>query len=144
MCEGERFKAFHSLDKTMAHEGIYATSSECIAKLGEFYNDTTVNEAMINEFCLQAESFINASCRHQFATTIAGFGDITSPAKYLLTEAASNLVGIYVITVDQYTNYNSRLIAENQINILWARFQACMTLLTDQKTVTWIKGNKVS
>ena len=34
----------------MTHTGIFATSAECIAKLGNNYNSTNVDEDMINEF----------------------------------------------------------------------------------------------
>ena len=47
----------------MVHTGIYATSAECIFKMGKGYDSTNVDEARINELCLQCESYINDLCR---------------------------------------------------------------------------------
>lgn len=84
----------------MAHTGIYATSAECIAKLGNNYNSTNVDETMINGFCLQAEALINANCRYIFAADRTAFTALTAGAKYLLTLVASSLVAIWGL------NYN--------------------------------------
>lgn len=122
----------------MAHTGIYATSTECIFKLGNGYNTALVDEDRINELCLQAESFCNDLGRQIFAVDLAAFTALTSSKKYLLTEIVSNFVGAYGNAVDQ-SGYNSQREAENLGNLCWARLIQCIGLLKNQETVTFIK-----
>ena len=122
----------------MAHTGIYATSAECIFKMGNGYDSTNVDEDRINELCLQAESFINDLCRRVFAVDLAAFTALTSGEKYILTETTSNFVGFYGAGYKS-AGYGSQREQENIVNINWARFIQCIGLLKDQKTVTFIK-----
>ena len=122
----------------MAHTGIYATSAECIFKMGNGYSTTLVVEARINELCLQAESFINALCRQVFAVDAAAFAALDAGKKYLLSETVSNYVGAFGNAVDQ-SGYNSQREAENLGNLCWGRFIQCIGLLKTQETVTFIK-----
>ena len=126
----------------MAHEGIYATSAECIAKLGSNYNSTNVDEAMINGFSLQAEGLINGVARKIFAADSTAFTALSGSVKGILSEAASNLVGIYGL------NYNprgendsmSRIEYEDRINVLRDGLLRALSLLRDQKLVTYLLG----
>ena len=119
----------------MAHTGIFATKAECDAKAGENVDATGWTEANINAWCLQAESYINCVCRKNYSDVYAA--GLNVDVKYLLTEAASNLVAIYGISYNM-AGYTSRIEAEDMINVLWERFQQCIELLKDQKTVTYI------
>ncbi len=121
----------------MAHEGIYATSAECIFKMGLGYDSTNVNEARINELMLQIESFINDLCRRVFAVDTTAFAALTTGTQYLLTETSSNFVGFYG-TMHSSLGYASQREQENIMNTCWARFIHCIGLLKDQKTVTFI------
>lgn len=117
----------------MAHTGIFATSAECIAKLGANYNSTNIIEARINEFCLQAEAYINVVTGHNWSDAFAGLnGDI----KYILTEAESNLVAIYGWNYKPTgeDGSTSRVEYEDRINVLWARFQECLRILKETGT----------
>jgi len=122
----------------MAHTGIYATSAECIFKMGNGYNTTLVNEDRINELCLQVESFCNNLAREVMAKDAAAFTALDAGKKYLLTEITSNFVGYYGAMVDA-TSYGSQREQENIMNTCWARFVQCIGLLKDQKTVGFIK-----
>jgi len=122
----------------MAHTGIYATSAECIFKMGKGYDSVNVIEARINELCFQVESFINDLCRKVFAIDAAGFAALTSGEKYLLTETASNFCGFYGAMYSSL-GYASQREQENIMNTCWARFIHCIGLLKNQKTVTFIK-----
>lgn len=122
----------------MAHTGIYATSAECIFKMGNGYDSTNVDEARINELCLQAQNFINALARHTFAADATAFTALSAATKYLLSETTSNFVAIYGAGYDS-SGYGSQREQENIININWARFIQCIGLLKNQKTVTFIK-----
>ena len=116
----------------MAHTGIFATSAECIFKMGNGYDSTNVTEDRINELCKQAESFINVLCRENFSDT---FATLNGDKKAILSEACSNLVAIYGAQYDS-AGYGSQREQENIININWARFVQCIGLLKDQKSVT--------
>jgi len=122
----------------MAHTGIYATSAECIFKMGKGYDSTNVDEDRINELCKQAESFINDLARHVFAVDTAAFTTLTSGEKYLLTETVSNFVGFYGAMYNSL-GYASQREQENIMNTCWARFVHCIGLIKNQKTVTFMK-----
>ena len=122
----------------MGHTGIYATSAECVFKMGKGYDSTNVDEDRINELCLQCESFINDLCRRVFAVDTDAFAALTTGEKYILTETVSNFVGFYGAMYSSL-GYASQREQENIMNTNWARFVHCIGLLKDQKTVTFIK-----
>ncbi len=127
----------------MVHTGLFATSTEILAKLGDNYNSTNVDETMINALCLQVESYINVETGFNWS------GKFTAPATttlnaavwHLLGEAESNLVAIYGLnhkpTGEDGTM--SRIEYEDRINILFARFVQCMDILTDLGTEKFMK-----
>jgi len=121
----------------MAHTGIYATSAECIFKMGNGYDSTNVSEDRINELCLQIESFCNNLGREIFAVNATAFTALNAGKKYLLTEITSNYVGFYGAMYDA-SGYGSQREQENIMNTCWARFVQCIGLLKDQKTVGFI------
>jgi len=121
----------------MAHTGIYATSTECIFKLGQGYDTINVTEDRINELCLQAESYINDLCREVFAINTAAFTALNAGKKYILSEAVSCYVGFYGAMHNQ-NGYKSLRMAENTINTNWARWVQTTSLLRDQKEVKYI------
>jgi len=121
----------------MAHTGIYATSAECIFKMGNGYDSTNVDEDRINELCLQAQNFINSLSRKVFAVDTAAFTALPASTKYLLSETVSNFVGFYG-AIYKASGYGSQREQENIINTCWARFIHCIGLLKDQKTVSFV------
>jgi len=122
----------------MAHTGIYATSAECIFKMGKGYDSVNVDEDRINELCKQCESFINVLCRKVFAVDTAAFTALTAGEKYILSETVSNFVGFYGAMYSSL-GYASQREQENIMNTCWARFVHCIGLLKNQETVTFIK-----
>jgi len=122
----------------MAHTGIYATSAECIFKMGNGYNSTLVDEDRINELCLQCQNFINVLCRHVFAADATAFTALDVGKKYLLSETVSNYVGVYGAMYDA-AGYGSQREQENIMNTCWARFIQCIGLLKNQEAVTFLK-----
>jgi hypothetical protein len=120
----------------MAHEGVFATSAECIFKMGNGYDSTNVDEDRINELCKQIEGFCCSLARYDFVTNWASLDDY---AKYLLSEIESNYVGFFGAGY-KADGYGSQREQENIININWARFVQCIGLLKDQNTVTFIKS----
>jgi len=121
----------------MAHTGIYATSAECIFKMGNGYDSTNVDEDRINELCKQCESFINDLARQVFAKDATAFIALNAEKKYLLTETVSNFCGYYGAMFDS-AGYGSQREQENIMNTCWARFIQCIGLLKDQKSVGFI------
>ena len=122
----------------MAHEGIYATSAECIFKMGKGYDSTNVDESRINELCLQIESYINDLARKVFAVDKTAFDALPSTKAFLLTEITSNFCGYYGAMIN-VLGYASTREQENIMNTCWARFVHCIGLLKNQETVTFIK-----
>ena len=121
----------------MVHEGIYATSAECIFKMGKGVDTVLVTESRINELSLQIESFINVLCRKVFATDASAFTALPTTTKHLLSETASNYCGYYG-AMQSSLGYASTREQEDIMNTCWARFIHCIGLLKDQKTVTFI------
>ena len=117
----------------MVHEGIYATSAECIFKMGKGYDSVNVNEARINELNLQIESFINDLARRVFAVDTTAFTALPTSTKKLLTETASNLASIYAVTYDM-SGFTSRVEAEDMINIFRDAALRGLSILRDKKT----------
>ena len=122
----------------MAHTGIYATSAECIFKMGKGYDSIGVDESRINELNLQVESWINDLCKTVFAADTSAFAALPTGKQYLLTETASNFCGYYGAMFNSL-GYDSQREQENIMNTCWARFVHCIGLLKDQNTVTFIK-----
>lgn len=119
----------------MAHEGIFATYDECLQKCGKDPDSTAVSEAYINSFCRQAEAYINVLCRYNYSDNYA---TLNPDVKYLLTEACSNLVGIYVVQWNMRVQPSIR-VGEDIMNVNWARFVQCTNLLRDEKQQTFVK-----
>ncbi len=132
----------------MAHEGLFATSAECIAKAGTAYDSTNVDETMINEFCLQAESVINCMCRFNWSNLFSAPATTTlnEDMWHLLGQVESDLVGIYMIEANMEglsaAKYPSRILAEDMINILRDAALRGISILRDKKTQAFIKGEK--
>ena len=131
----------------MAHTGLFATSTECIAKAGTAYDSTNVDEAMINEFCFQAESVINCMSRFDWSNLFSAPATTTLDAAtwHLLGEIESNLVGVYMIEANMQglaaAPYPSRILAEDMINILRDAALRGISILRDKKTQAFIKGD---
>lgn len=120
----------------MAHTGIFATAAECASKAGENVDITGWVEANINQWCSEAESYINVLCKYNFSDNYA---TLNADVKKILTEATSNLVGVYGILYNM-AGYTSRVEAEDMINVLWARFNQCIRLLQDMGSVDYMNG----
>ena len=118
----------------MAHSGAFATKAQCDAKAGEFVDATGWTEANINDWNLIAESRINAECEHNYTDDFAG---LDSDVKYLLSDAASNLVAIYGI------NYNPTItqigVIETMLNTLRDHYMQCIKLLKNKEVQAFME-----
>ena len=122
----------------MTHEGIYATSEECIHKLGKFYNSTDVNEARINELMVQVEGVINDAGRKVFATDSAAFAALSSDVRGILSLVSSNYVGISGIAYDM-SAFPLRAEAEDAINVLRDGMLLGLSILKDKKVQVFLE-----
>ena len=120
----------------MTHDGIYATSAECIAKAGDNYPSTICIEARINEFCLASEGTINAICQKVFAVDLAAFTALPDGGKALLQDASSSSVAIHMLSMKPTGEDGamSRIEYEDRINILRDSMLRTLSLLRDDKT----------
>jgi hypothetical protein len=120
----------------MAHTGIMATKAECDSKVGELVDTTGWNEANINQWCSEAESFINVLCRENFSDTYAA--TLNTDVKKLLTKLCSNMVAFQGVKYNM-GSYNSRIEAETLLDALWAEIERDIALLSDNKAVKFIR-----
>jgi hypothetical protein len=127
--ERQKFKYLDTLGNNMAHTGIFATSDEILVKAGENVDANGSTEARINALCLQVEALINVTCRFNFSTAYSG---LDSAVQGILSEVASNLVAIYIITYNM-DGYTSRTEAEDIINVLRDGALRGLALLRDRK-----------
>lgn len=120
----------------MAHTGIMATKAECDSKVGELVDTTGWTEANINQWCAEAESFVNVLCRENFSDTYAT--TLNQDMKKILTALVSVIVAIQGVSYNM-GSYNSRIEAETLLDKLWAERESYIALLSDNKAVNAIK-----
>jgi hypothetical protein len=120
----------------MADTGIFATTAEVEHKAGKNCSAVSKAEAYTNDYMTQVESFINASCLFNFSDV---YTTLNADTKGILKEISSNLAAIYVIQYD-LSGFNSRIEAEDMINVLRDRALAGLALLKDRKAVDFVKG----
>ncbi len=123
----------------MVEAGIYTTNALVAYKIGANASATSKAEAHTNEYIAQAEAYINVVTRRIWAIDTAAFAALNAQVSKLLSEAASNLAAIYVIQFDM-SGFTTRIEAEDMINTLWARFNQCIGLLMDQKSIDFMES----
>jgi glutaredoxin 2 len=119
----------------MADTGIFATTAEVGYKAGSGASATSKAEAYVNSYMTQVEAFINSSCRYNFSDNYAS---LNADTKGVLKQIASDLAAIYVITYDM-SGYDSRIDAEDAINVLRDAALRGIALLKDKKVTDFIR-----
>lgn len=122
----------------MAHEGIYATSAECIHKLGKNYNSTDVNEARINELMVQIEGTINVAGRKVFAADATAFTALSTTVKGILSLISASYVGMSGIMYDM-SGFTTRSEAESMVTVNRDIMLMGLSLLKDKKMQTFLE-----
>ena len=120
----------------MAYAGVFCTVAEMQFKAGENRDATGDVEANHTQLAKEVESYINILCRYNFTDN---YTSLNEDVRRILKEAASNYGAIYLISYNM-AGYTSRVEAEDMINILMHRFNACVKLLQDQKSITYMNG----
>ena len=113
-----------------------ATEPELDSKAGENVDLTGWTEANKNLWVAQAESVVNVTARENFSDSYAG---LNNDLKRIMSDIVSNLCAIYGI---QYNmgGFNSRVEAEDMINILRDAALRGLALIRDKKAVDFING----
>lgn len=119
----------------MVDTGIFATTAEVGYKAGAGASATSKAEGYVNSFMTQVESEINATCRYNFSDNYAALNVDT---KGLLKGVASNLAAIHVIVYDM-SGYNSRVDAEDLINVLRDAALRQLAILKEKKAQDFIR-----
>ena len=121
----------------MADTGIFATTAEVQRKVGAGASATSNTEAYINQYMTEAESEINVFTRHNWSDDYSG---LDADKKGILKMVASNLAAIMVIAYD-FSGYNSRVEAEDMINILRDAALRGMSILKDKKQQLFLEAS---
>ena len=116
----------------MADTGIYATTAQILRKAGLGASIAASDEVYTNDFIAQAEAVINMISRKVFAVDSTAFSALPATTRQILTQVASDLAAIDVITYDM-SGYASRIEAEDLINIRRDSSLRGLSLLRDQK-----------
>lgn len=122
----------------MAYEGTFTTKEEIKFKAGKDYPSISNEDDRLNELVKQAEARINNEVRFNFTEV---YEELNENTKQTLNEVASNLVAQYIIIHD-LSNYESRVQAEDMLQVLRVNYQDCINILRDQKTTTYFKRTK--
>ncbi len=112
------------------------TEVEILQKMGKNANVTDFDTTAMTASNLRAESIINCVCRNNFSDT---FSTDNIDVKQILSDFCSSFVAIEGIAYDM-SGFTSRIEAEDMINVLRDGMLRAMSLLRDQKVVTFINA----
>ncbi len=113
--------------------GVYCLSGAAVFKAGAGVSGAGVLSQW-ETLIAQAESLINVTCRKNFS---GAYANLDPAVKYILEEITSNIAGIYAINYDM-SGYNSRLEAEDKINVLRDAALRGLSILRDKKAQDFI------
>jgi len=82
-----------------------------------------------------AEAYINDASRHNWSDETGGtnYADVSK----ILQECQAKLIAIDVINYD-YTGFPTRIVAEDMVNLLWARVKQLIKVLELQATIDFM------
>jgi len=88
----------------------------------------------VEQFILEAQSLVNCVARFNFSDAT-----LNADVQNIINEVVSNIAAIYCIQYDM-SGYTSRIEAEDMVNILRDGALRGLSILRDQKAVTFING----
>lgn len=109
----------------MAEEGTLAINADVLKKATAQASSTATAEAFTNVYIKMAEGQLCAASRYDWVTN---YSSVSTIGKQILKDAASSYAAVLAIEYDT-TGFYSTSQALTIINILWAGFQKCLTLL---------------
>ena len=110
----------------MADEGVFATTTEVLRHAGVGASSASSDEAFVNQYITEAESWINILTGVNYSDT---FATLNGDKADILKLAAATYAAIGVAKYD-VSGYASAREQENIININWKTFIFCIKLLT--------------
>ena len=110
----------------MAYTGIFTTEAEADFKAGANVS-TSITEAQKNAIAAQIESRINVEAKTNYSDS---YSTLNNDVKQLLSEIASNLMAIYMISYDM-SGFTSRVEAEDMVTILKTQAEEGIKLLRE-------------
>jgi hypothetical protein len=119
----------------MAWTGVFCTLNDALYKAGANVNATSGSEAYGNAYAAQAESYINSYCNYNYSDA---YGALNADKKGILTEAASCLIAIYMISYD--ISGFGLATAQTMLNVLWGRVDKCLELLKVENVNKFVKA----
>jgi len=120
----------------MVDNGIMATSAQILAKAGANVNATYATADMTNDFVLQAENLINATCTFDFSAAYAG---LSAQVKSVLSTAASAWAAMRVINSD--VDSIGRASATLRLNVLKDEYTTAINELKSKNTQYFVRGD---
>lgn len=125
----------------MVDTGIFATSAQIVRKagLGAALSSgaLSISEAATNQYIGEAEGLINVAAGFNFS---AEYSNLNNATRLLLQEIASSLAAIPVISFD-FKGYDSRLDAEDTINVLRDAALRGLAIIRDKKKSDFIRSD---
>ena len=121
----------------MVDTGIFATTAEVQRKVGANASATSNTEAYINDFMMQAESFINVATGKNWTDL---YSSLNVDKKGILKECASSLAAVYVLNYDAtlIKTANGLIEFEDRIIVLVHRVKECLRILSQAGAETFL------
>ena len=121
----------------MADDGRFAKNADIQARAGAGASAVSKAVAWTDLIILDVEAFINTAARFNFSDAYVA-GTLQEDTKYIVRETAACLAAIYVICYDM-SGYNSRIEAEDMINVLRDIALRNIALLKDKKVSDFVR-----
>ena len=121
----------------MAAIGNMTSQEEIEMKAGDGLNTTSFGTASMALAAIGAEGVVNCAARYDFSTAISD-GTLTGSAKTgIFGNIVASLVAIDGIKTDM-SGYQSRIVAEDNVNILRDSVLRDLSIVRDIKTQEWL------
>ena len=120
----------------MVYTGTIVTEAEMALMSGENVDSTGNTEANHNLLAYHAEDYLSAILDYDVA---GNWASLTASIRRILSEWAARFCGTALISFNM-GGYNSRIEAEDMININIYRMRQIEKLIVEDKTETYIKG----
>lgn len=120
----------------MTDEGVFATTAEVLRHAGVGASAASSDEAFVNQYITEAESWINILTGVNYSDT---FSTLNGDKADILKLAAATYAAIGVCKYD-VSGYASAREQENIININWQTFMMCIKLLTIKNKTTFLSA----
>lgn len=109
----------------MAEEGTLCINADVLKKAGAKASTVSTAEAYTNVYIKMAEGQLSTAARYDWVTN---YSSISTVGKGILRDAASSYAAALAMNYNM-SGYTSRQESLTMVNILWAGFQKCVTLL---------------